>query len=43
MRESWRRPGLHRIHAAHLTDEAVPHRDPAVFGTPPPDAHLVRH
>lgn len=31
-----------RIHAAHVTDETVPHRDPALFGTPPIDAHSVR-
>lgn len=33
---------LDRIRAAHLTDEDVQHRDLAVFGTPPPDAHPVR-
>lgn len=31
-----------RIEAADLTTEAVPPRDPAVYGTPPPDAHAVR-
>ena len=33
---------LDRIHAAHLTNEAVPSRDLAVFGTPPPGARPVR-
>jgi len=33
---------LDRIRAARLTDEAVSHRDLAVFGTPPPDARPVR-
>jgi len=31
-----------RIEGADLTTEPVPHRDPALFGTPPPDAHPVR-
>ena len=31
-----------RIGAADLTLEAAPERDPADFGTPPPDAHAVR-
>jgi predicted DNA-binding transcriptional regulator YafY len=31
-----------RIEAADLTTETVPARDPAVYGTPPPDAHAVR-
>ena len=31
-----------RIEAADLTPEPVPDRDPAVFGTPPPDARPVR-
>jgi predicted DNA-binding transcriptional regulator YafY len=31
-----------RIQATALTNEAVLHRDPALFGTPPPDAHPVR-
>jgi len=31
-----------RIDRAHLTPEPVPDRDPAVFGTPPPDARPVR-
>jgi predicted DNA-binding transcriptional regulator YafY len=30
-----------RIDRADLTTESVPERDPAVFGTPPPDAHPV--
>ena len=33
---------LDRIRAAHTTDEPVPDRDAAVFGTPPPDARPVR-
>ena len=31
-----------RIESAHLTDEPVPERDPAIFGTPPADARPVR-
>jgi predicted DNA-binding transcriptional regulator YafY len=31
-----------RIVGADLTREPVPDRDPAVYGTPPPDAHAVR-
>jgi predicted DNA-binding transcriptional regulator YafY len=31
-----------RIEAAALTSEPAPERDPAVYGTPPPDAHAVR-
>jgi len=31
-----------RIQGADLTTEPVPYRDPALFGTPPPDAHPVR-
>ena len=31
-----------RIEGADLTTELAPRRDPAVFGTPPPDAHPVR-
>jgi predicted DNA-binding transcriptional regulator YafY len=31
-----------RIEAADLTTEQVSERDPAVYGTPPPDAHAVR-
>jgi len=31
-----------RIDAADLTTETAPDRDPALFGTPPPDAHPVR-
>jgi predicted DNA-binding transcriptional regulator YafY len=31
-----------RIETADLTTEPVPERDPAVYGTPPPDAHAVR-
>ncbi len=31
-----------RIAGADLTNEPVPERDPAVFGTPPPDAYPVR-
>jgi predicted DNA-binding transcriptional regulator YafY len=31
-----------RIEAADLTTEAAPDHDPAVFGTPPEDAHTVR-
>jgi predicted DNA-binding transcriptional regulator YafY len=31
-----------RIEAAALTSEPAPERDPAVCGTPPPDAHAVR-
>ncbi|SFK30722.1 helix-turn-helix transcriptional regulator [Geodermatophilus ruber] len=31
-----------RIEAADLTTETAPERDPAVFGTPPADAHAVR-
>ncbi len=31
-----------RIAGADLTTEPVPDRDPALFGTPPPDAHPVR-
>ncbi len=31
-----------RIEAADLTTETGPERDPAVYGTPPPDAHAVR-
>jgi len=31
-----------RIEGASLTTEPVPDRDPALFGTPPPDAHPVR-
>ena len=30
-----------RIDSADLTTELVPDRDPAIFGTPPPDAHRV--
>ncbi|RFU23429.1 helix-turn-helix transcriptional regulator [Geodermatophilus marinus] len=31
-----------RIERADLTTETAPQRDPAVYGTPPPDAHPVR-
>ncbi|SFO96331.1 HTH domain-containing protein [Geodermatophilus dictyosporus] len=31
-----------RIEAADLTTEPAPERDPALYGTPPPDAHAVR-
>ena len=31
-----------RIEAAQLTAETAPQRDPALYGTPPPDAHAVR-
>nr|WP_239522948.1 WYL domain-containing protein [Geodermatophilus normandii] len=31
-----------RIEVAALTSEPAPERDPAVYGTPPPDAHAVR-
>ncbi|MGY1708087.1 helix-turn-helix transcriptional regulator [Geodermatophilus sp. SYSU D00758] len=31
-----------RIERADLTSETAPQRDPAVYGTPPPDAHPVR-
>jgi len=31
-----------RIEGADLTTEPVPYRDPAMFGTPPPDARPVR-
>ncbi|RBY93177.1 YafY family protein [Blastococcus sp. TF02A-30] len=31
-----------RIETADLTTEPAPERDPALFGTPPPDAHAVR-
>ena len=31
-----------RIEGADLTSEPVADRDPAVFGTPPPDAYPVR-
>jgi predicted DNA-binding transcriptional regulator YafY len=31
-----------RIEGADLTTEPAPHRDPAVFGTPPPDARPAR-
>jgi predicted DNA-binding transcriptional regulator YafY len=31
-----------RIETADVTTEAAPVRDPAVYGTPPPDAHAVR-
>jgi predicted DNA-binding transcriptional regulator YafY len=31
-----------RIEGADLTTEPAPRRDPALFGTPPPDAHPVR-
>ncbi|PWW22833.1 HTH domain-containing protein [Geodermatophilus normandii] len=31
-----------RIEAADLTPETAPERDPALYGTPPPDAHAVR-
>lgn len=31
-----------RIEAADLTTQTAPRRDPAVYGTPPPDAHAVR-
>lgn len=31
-----------RIESAHLTSEPVSDRNPALFGTPPPDAHPVR-
>ncbi len=31
-----------RIEGADLTTEPVPDRDPALFSTPPPDAHPVR-
>ena len=31
-----------RIEAADLTTETAPERDPALYGTPPPDAHAVR-
>lgn len=31
-----------RIEEAALTTEPAPRRDPALFGTPPPDAHPVR-
>jgi predicted DNA-binding transcriptional regulator YafY len=31
-----------RIEAADLTTETAPQRDPALYGTPPPDAHAVR-
>ncbi len=31
-----------RIEAASLTTEPAPERDPAVYGTPPPDARAVR-
>ena len=41
-REASRWFRLDRIHTAHLTNEAVPQRDPGVFGTPPPDAQPVR-
>ncbi len=34
---------LDRLQAAHLTAEPSPERDPAAFGTPPPDARPVRH
>lgn len=30
-----------RIDSANLTTELAPNRDPALFGTPPPDAHPV--
>jgi predicted DNA-binding transcriptional regulator YafY len=31
-----------RIESAALTTEPAPERDPALYGTPPPDAHAVR-
>ena len=31
-----------RIEAADLASEAAPERDPALYGTPPPDAHAIR-
>ncbi|HET6394904.1 MAG TPA: WYL domain-containing protein [Blastococcus sp.] len=31
-----------RLEAADLTTEAARERDPALYGTPPPDAHAVR-
>jgi predicted DNA-binding transcriptional regulator YafY len=31
-----------RIEAADLTTDTAPQRDPALYGTPPPDAHAVR-
>ncbi|MGY1744597.1 helix-turn-helix transcriptional regulator [Blastococcus sp. SYSU D00695] len=31
-----------RIESAHLTPEPAPERDPALYGTAPPDAHAVR-
>jgi predicted DNA-binding transcriptional regulator YafY len=31
-----------RIETADLTAETAPERDPAAYGTPPPDAHAVR-
>lgn len=33
---------IDRIQVAHLTNEPVPEREPAVFGTPPPEARSVR-
>lgn len=33
---------MDRIRAAHLTNDPVPDREAAVFGTAPPDAHPVR-
>lgn len=33
---------LDRVHAAYLTAEVATDRDPALFGTPPPDARPVR-